>query len=70
MSLMSSTDVRRLAMILSIQAEIDGMKAYNMAHPDNLGYFHINFDYCAEKLRQIACMTDDEFFLYLHKLKT
>lgn len=51
---MNEYDVKRLALVLAVQAEIDGMKAYNLKYPDNIGYGEESFIGKAEELRVLA----------------
>lgn len=52
-------DVRRYALILAIQAEIEGMKAANSQQPDKQPYSDDDFKIKAEELRQIAYKHND-----------
>jgi hypothetical protein len=60
---MNSYDVKRLALILSVQAEIDGMKALN-TYREGLGqgiaYTDVPFFEKAEELRVLANKHDDQ----------
>lgn len=50
-------NVRRLALVLSVQAEIEGMKAENMIREQNnesMAYNGDEFVYKAEELRNLA----------------
>jgi hypothetical protein len=54
---MNEYDIKRLALVLAVQAEIEGMKALNKQRElDNasLGYGEIDFIYMADELRNIA----------------
>ena len=57
---MTTYDVKRLALVLAIQAEIEGMKIYNLKNPDNLGYGEEDFNSMADKLRNIAASHDEQ----------
>jgi len=54
---MNEHDVKRLALILSVQAEIEGMKAANiirLSQGNDLAYDKSAFDDAAEELRILA----------------
>ena len=54
---MNEYDVKRLALILAVQAEIEGMKAYNKQRDITNGSFiynQQNFDAKAEELNNLA----------------
>lgn len=54
---MNEYDVKRLALVLAVQAEIEGMKAYNMqkiAEGGTPAYHEIHFNQMAEQLRNLA----------------
>lgn len=51
---MNEYDIKRLALVLAIQAEIEGMKIYNLKNPDTLGYDQQAFDGMAAQLRDLA----------------
>ena len=51
---MNEYDIKRLAIILTIQAEIDGMKAANDQYKENQPYTDKDFKDKAEELRIIA----------------
>ena len=59
---MNHYDVRRLALVLAVQAEIDGMKAHNQVldrgHPARYG--QAEFDSKAEELRNLAASHDEQ----------
>ena len=60
---MDTYDVRRLALVLSVQAEIDGMKAYNKQRElegNALGYDQTHFDEKAEELRNLAASHNEQ----------
>ena len=54
---MKEYDIKRLALILAVQAEIEGMKAENMQREDrgeSMGYTDSDFCEKSEELKQIA----------------
>ncbi len=54
---MNEYDVKRLGLILALQAEIEGMKVENLVREqDNLAVAYDNnqFQYVAEKLRELS----------------
>jgi len=55
---MNEYDVKRLALVLALQAEIEGMKAENtyreMRKYSEIAYRHADFENIAEKLRNVA----------------
>lgn len=57
---MNEYDIKRFALILSVQAEIEGMKIYNLKYPDTTGYGQENFDAMAEQLRIIASKHNEQ----------
>lgn len=60
---MNSADVRRLALVLSVQAEIEAMKAENtwrISRDESIAYTERPFIEAAERLRNIACSHDDQ----------
>lgn len=57
---MTQADIKRLALILSIQAEIEAMKVYNATHPDNIGYGEDQFWNKAQELNELAHKHDDQ----------
>lgn len=62
---MEGSDVKRLALIFAIQAEIEGMKAFNTERENNgeaLGYDESAFNQAAEELRNIAYCHEDQLF--------
>ena len=60
---MNEYDVNRLALVFSIQAEVEGMKSENAAR-DDLGYSpawsDINFCEKAEEFRELANKHDEQ----------
>jgi hypothetical protein len=59
---MDSYDIKRLALILAIQAEIEGMKAFNTQREmegNSIGYNQTSFDEMANQLRDIAYKPND-----------
>ncbi len=64
---MTEYDVKRLAAILSIQADIDGMKAENMQRShlkQSMAYTDYDFHELTENLMQLATISNDN----LHEL--
>lgn len=62
---MDSYAVRRLALVLAVQAEIDGMKAENaMCAVSNQSpiYWAARFDEKAEQLRNLSYVHDEQLF--------
>lgn len=57
---MKKDDIKRLALILSVQAEIDGMKASNSQHPENQPFTKEQFDEKASKLITLAYIQDEK----------
>ena len=62
---MNHYDVKRLALVLAVQAEIEGMKAENAATIQNgygnpLPYGEQQFKDKAEELRSLAYMHDEQ----------
>ncbi len=60
---MDTYSVKRLALVLAIQSDIEGMKAENQRreHADHAqAYDEIAFDGKAEELRVLASMHDDQ----------
>lgn len=60
---MSDSSVRRLALILAVQAEIEGMKAFNQAQFNTNGivtqyYKQSDFDQKADELKNLAYTHD------------
>lgn len=54
---MNEYDVKRLALVLALQAEIEGMKAFNKERELNgasLGYSEADFGSMANQLRDLA----------------
>ena len=51
---MDTYDIKRLALVLAIQAEIEAFKRYNEQHPDTVGYSSADFDNKANELRTLA----------------
>jgi hypothetical protein len=47
-------NIKRLALVLSIQAEIEAFKRYNEQHPDRVGYTMVDFNNKANELRALA----------------
>lgn len=57
---MTNYDVKRLALVFSIQAEIEGMKAANSQYEQDQRYGDVEFRYKAEELRIIASKHDEQ----------
>jgi hypothetical protein len=60
---MNNYDVKRLALVLSIQAEIEGMKAENIQREAQRlaqAYGDEQFQYMAEELRNMAAKHDEQ----------
>ena len=60
----TETGIKRLGLILAIQAEIEGMKASNdqrMITHESLAYTEDHFQSRAEELRNIVAMHEDQF---------
>lgn len=60
---MTQYDVKRLALVLALQAEIEGMKAFNKNRELNgmcVGYNEQQFNYMASQLRELASKHDEE----------
>ena len=60
---MTSVDIKRLALVFSVQAEIDGMKSFNaerLSAGMAPGYDQSHFDEKAEELRLLAAKHDDQ----------
>ena len=61
---MTGYDIKRLALILAIQAEIEGMKAQNKVREleGNYPYFdYMDFEAKANEIRTLAYAPDGEF---------
>ena len=60
---MNEYDVKRLALVLAVQAEIEGMKVENLIR-DSMNYVMTydeeDFSQCAEKLRDLARKGNDQ----------
>jgi len=60
---MTNYDVKRLALVLAIQSEIDGMKADNTIREQNglvIVWDSCSFDNKANELRHIAAIHDEQ----------
>ena len=57
---MDAYDVKRLALVLAVQSEIEGMKIYNLKNPDTVGYTQNDFDQKAFELRDLANMHNEQ----------
>lgn len=59
---MNEYDVKRLALVLAIQSEIEGMKSDNILRQQNnepLAYVGVEFNHKAEELRTLAYAHND-----------
>lgn len=60
---MDTYDVKRLALVLAVQAEIEGMKAHNHSRAQNMyANAYSDADFCAkaEELRGIAASHNEQ----------
>lgn len=60
---MNEYDVKRLALVLAVQAEIEGMKADNLIREQNneaLAYNGAEFECKAAELRNLACAHNEQ----------
>jgi len=57
---MTQYDVKRLALVLAIQAEIEGMKANNSQHEQDQPYEETDFEMKAHELTSLAYKHDEE----------
>jgi hypothetical protein len=60
---MNTYDIKRLALILAVQAEVEGMKALNTYREDlgqGIAYVRSDFLEKAEELRVLASKHDDQ----------
>ncbi len=57
---MNHYDAKRLALVLSMQAEIEGMKAANAQHPENQPYTKEQFDEKEFRLESLAYCHDEQ----------
>lgn len=57
---MNNYDVKRLALVFAVQAEIEGMKAENSQRPDDQRYVYGDFWQKAEELRKLAYCHDEQ----------
>lgn len=57
---MEESAVKRLAMVLAVQAEIEGMKAANSQHPDGQPYTDAAFRERGQKLYDLAYAHNDQ----------
>jgi hypothetical protein len=55
---MNNYDVKKLALVLAVQAEIEGMKAANAQHPENQPYTKEQFNEKAFRLESLAYTHD------------
>lgn len=59
---MDDSTVKRLALILAVQAEIEGMKAQNTIGNDCVTYGEKDFKEKAEELRGLAYIHEQQLF--------
>lgn len=61
---MNEYDIKRLALVLAVQAEIEGMKAENLVREQNglSPAFIEQFDQKAEELRMLSYKHNDQLF--------
>lgn len=52
--------VKRYILALALQAQIEGMKAYNLSYPENIGYGQNEFENLAKQLDSLANKPDNE----------
>jgi len=60
---MTEYDIKRLALVLAVQAEIEGMKALNQqrgVYNESVGYCQSDFSSMADQLNTIAHKHDHE----------
>jgi hypothetical protein len=57
---MTEYDIKRLALVLAVQAEIEGMKIWNLNEPDRMGFSKIDFNNKAEELRELVNKHDHQ----------
>lgn len=60
---MTTYDIKRLALVLAVQADIEGMKAFNKNRELNgmcIGYDEAQFFGKAEELRNLAAIHDEQ----------
>ena len=57
---MNEYDVKRLALVFAIQAEIEGMKTYNRSYPETVGHSENEFYNKAEELRVLASKHNEQ----------
>ncbi len=60
---MNSYDVKRLALVLAVQSEIEGMKAENenrRQNNENMAYSDESFQEKVEELRDLAAKHDEQ----------
>jgi hypothetical protein len=55
--------VKRLAMVLAVYAEIEGMKADNAQHPENQPHNKEAFDAKAGRLQDLAYAHNDQLMI-------
>lgn len=59
---MKEEDVKRLALVLEVQAEIEAMKAANSQHPNDQPYTEKDFREKANKFSDLAYAHDRQLF--------
>lgn len=57
---MTEYDVKRLALVLSVQAKIEAMKADNIQRPDNQRYTETDFFAASQELEDLAYKHDHQ----------
>lgn len=57
---MTHYDIKRLALVLAVQAEIEGMKAENSQHKDDQPYTGEQFEDKASELKNLAYAHDEQ----------
>lgn len=60
---MTQADVKRFAAVLSVQAEIEGMKVFNLMREqsgESPGYTQFHFSEMADMLRKLSEAKDEE----------
>ncbi|HPT69347.1 MAG TPA: hypothetical protein PKW50_04315 [Syntrophomonas sp.] len=66
---MNEYDIKRLAMILAEQADVEGMKAANMQRKhcdESMAYNDADFSDKADSLRQLASISNDNLERLIH----
>lgn len=66
---MTTHDVRRLALVLSVQAEIESMEMSNKAREGYTNYYACHFKDKSDELKRLAQYTDADLErLYFNKI--